>query len=205
MECVELKSRFKQIRDGQTPDENGNNWAIRVHRSLSWLARAEQLAANADLAEARLLYYWIAFNSLYSRWDEDRNAPAVDSRCMHDFVGDLFQIGAGGQLSSRLDQMKPCIKRLLRNRYLSNVFWRNPEGDEATTLAMEDAGYLEANYREHRYPVIMRNVLDRVYVLRGQIVHGASTSGGKLNRESLKDCVQTMQRLMPSRNCVTHR
>ncbi len=39
---------------------------------------------------------------------------------------------------------------------------------------------------------------ERVYLARCQLVHGAATYGGKLNRTALRRCVMMMQRLLPA-------
>jgi hypothetical protein len=44
--------------------------------------------------------------------------------------------------------------------------------------------------------VVLDEILDRVYLMRCQLVHGAATYGGKLNRTSLWRCVTMMQRLL---------
>ena len=46
--------------------------------------------------------------------------------------------------------------------------------------------------------MILDEILARVYLMRCQLVHGAATYGGKLNRTSLKRCVVMMQRLLPA-------
>ena len=53
-------------------------------------------------------------------------------------------------------------------------------------------------YFEQRWTQILDEVLARVYVMRCQLVHGAASYGGKLNRTSLKHCVTMMQRLLPA-------
>lgn len=46
--------------------------------------------------------------------------------------------------------------------------------------------------------MVLDEVLERVYLMRCQLVHGAATYGGKLNRTSLRRCVMMMQRLLPT-------
>ena len=53
-------------------------------------------------------------------------------------------------------------------------------------------------YIENRWTMILDEILARIYVMRCQLVHGAATYGGKLNRTSLKHCVTMMQRLLPA-------
>lgn len=52
-----LKARQRAERDGHPP-----NLALRVHRALSWLNRAEQ----ADDPDGRFIFLWIAFNAAYA-------------------------------------------------------------------------------------------------------------------------------------------
>ena len=52
-------------------------------------------------------------------------------------------------------------------------------------------------YIEKRWLGLLTMALDRVYVLRGQIVHGAATRGSKLNRAVLRQCSQVLEGLLP--------
>jgi hypothetical protein len=63
---AQLKARQRAERDAW-PEVLG----LRVHRSLSWLDRAEQLAAQRDL-DGQFIFLWIAFNAA--------NATEVDER-----------------------------------------------------------------------------------------------------------------------------
>ena len=58
-----LKSRHRLERDNHHV-----NLTLRVHRSLSWLQRAEQ----ADDPDGRFVFLWIAFNAAYAT-DIDEN------------------------------------------------------------------------------------------------------------------------------------
>lgn len=52
-----LKQRQRSERDSYHP-----NLALRVHRALSWLNRAEQ----ADDPDGRFIFLWIVFNAAYA-------------------------------------------------------------------------------------------------------------------------------------------
>ncbi|HEV2969840.1 MAG TPA: hypothetical protein VGY55_07610 [Pirellulales bacterium] len=52
-------------------------------------------------------------------------------------------------------------------------------------------------YMEKRWRDLLTLALDRFYVLRGQIVHGAATRGSSLNRAVLKQCSQVLEGLLP--------
>jgi hypothetical protein len=53
-------------------------------------------------------------------------------------------------------------------------------------------------YREKRWLELLTLALDRVYVLRGQIVHGAATRGSSLNPAVLSRCHQVLEGLLPA-------
>lgn len=41
---------------------------------------------------------------------------------------------------------------------------------------------------ECRWTLILERAVERIYLMRCQLVHGAATHGGKLNRDSLRHC-----------------
>ena len=45
---------------------------------------------------------------------------------------------------------------------------------------------------------VTEQVLERIYLLRCQVVHGAATCGSQLNREALKHCTTMMRWLLPA-------
>jgi hypothetical protein len=45
------------------------NLSLRVHRTLSWLTRAEQLSDDPD---GRFIFLWIAFNAAYAMEIDER-------------------------------------------------------------------------------------------------------------------------------------
>lgn len=61
-----LKNRQRAERHAHHP-----NLALRVHRALSWLHRAEQLASGGD-EDARFIFLWIAFNAAYATEIDER-------------------------------------------------------------------------------------------------------------------------------------
>ncbi|MCX5658366.1 MAG: HEPN domain-containing protein [Planctomycetota bacterium] len=190
---VAIKSRFKAIC--KSTDNAHQNWQIRVHRALSWYKRAVEFPP--EHAEARFLYLWIAFNSLYSRWDPQKNAPAHDHDARSDFVRRLVDADPNGVLPAALNQHRPLVKKILGNAFISPIFWRNPHNSKAHGHATEDANYLEKNYREHNHLKLLGQTFDRLYVLRGQIVHGASSGGSSLNRTTLRHCQVLLEQVMP--------
>ena len=46
--------------------------------------------------------------------------------------------------------------------------------------------------------LIAEQLLERIYLLRCQVVHGASTYGSQLNRDALKHCTGMMRLMIPA-------
>ncbi len=86
---------------------------------------------------------------------------------------------------------------LLEDEYLSGFFWQEPSARRAgqSRKAAHDA---QTWYIQEQWTLVLDAILDRVYVMRCQLIHGAATYGGKLNRASLRHCVTMLQRLLPA-------
>ena len=187
-----LKARFKK-RCAETNNVY-QNWQIRVHRAISWLKRSAEF--TTEQPEARFLYLWIAFNSLYSRWSAGKNAPDVDSHARNDFIRRICEMDIQ-TVGAVLHRHRGLVNKLLSNAFLSDTFWREPDHPKAKGWATEDANYLDKNLKNHDYCRVLGQTVNRLYVLRGQIVHGASTGGSKLNRSSLKYAFELLALMVP--------
>jgi hypothetical protein len=77
--------------------------------------------------DGRLLYSWIAFNSLYSAWDEDAGFPAKDRETWQAFIGRILRFDQGELLCKQLVVLRPQVLALLENKFLDPRFWRDPQ------------------------------------------------------------------------------
>ena len=71
------------------------------------------------------------------------------------------------------------------DEYLSRFFWEEPSDVRArkSKKAKYDA---QTWYLEKRWVMILDRLVERIYLMRCQLMHGAATFGGKLNRVSLR-------------------
>lgn len=195
-----LKSRFKEQDRIHQP--NNKNWSIRTHRAISWYRRAVEVAANdtqgRDLSEARLLFMWISLNALFGRWSAEERRPFPEGPAIGLFFDEVMRMDRSDTLMDCVGQSLPAIKRLLANPYLRYDFWINPFDARIGDRLTKNDAYFKLPLTRDRAFSILRETLDRVYVLRSQIVHGVSTSGSKLNRTSLTDGLRLLQRLVPA-------
>ncbi|NDE01904.1 MAG: hypothetical protein EBZ91_09180, partial [Gammaproteobacteria bacterium] len=83
----ELKTRQRRERDGHSPSV-----ALRVHRALSWLGRAEKERTDDD---ARFVFLWIAFNAAYAT--ESHDPEMTEKRSFKSFLRTLMKLDTRGQ------------------------------------------------------------------------------------------------------------
>ena len=193
MSADALKARFKPkcVALGTAH----KNWQVRVHRAISWLRRAGEFGTDQQ-PEARFLYLWIALNALYSRWNAERNMPDGDGASRVDFFRQLCDWN-GPAFEGLMRQQRGLAKKILQNPYIAFVFWKNPDHPKARGWATEDANYLDRNLKNGDFCKVVEQVMDRLFVLRGQIVHGASTGGSRLNRTSLATALKFLEVFVP--------
>jgi len=185
----ELRRRFESVCDAT--NNRFQNFQIRVHRSLSWLERA--LGSDAEQEpDGRLLFGWIAFNALYGRWDEDTGFAAKDRDSWQTFLQGVLKADNNGLIGRRLVELRQPVLDLLDNKFLDPQFWRNPSV-KANRKAFFTA---QSDFVEGRWLSLAIAAIDRIYTLRGQIVHGAATRGSKLNRTTLGLGCQVLEGLL---------
>ena len=196
---ADLKAYFKKLRSGLPPEKE--NWSIRVHRAISWYTKAMLIAGSPelvkDLVEARLLFMWVSLSALFSRWDPEEHHPVPESSAFRAFVDELILLDEERRIIDCLGRNKATVRRLMANPFLHMEFWVNPFSDRLPEKLARGDDYFAGPLTRERAAVMLNDVLYRIFMLRGQIVHGASTSGSKLNRQTISDCVQFLQRFVP--------
>ncbi len=169
---------------------------IRFHRACSWLARVEEMDLEQD-CDLVLVSQWIALNALYGQWDQRAREPVADGECWRVFMDRLVELDRSGYLAQTLTTHKRLVLNLLDDRYLSSFFWRDPEGVHSTRRhKQKDAAVTW--FKEQDWKRILEQLLARIYMMRCQLVHGAATYRGQLNRRSLRHCVTMLGHLMPA-------
>ena len=186
-----LKQRHRAIRDGQDTDT-----ATRLHRAISWLARAEQ---EADDPDADFIFLWIALNAAYAR-EFGRDESERDR--FRQFVAALVALDESRMLHQTLfSTFSGPIRTLIDNCFVFEPFW--------TALREHDAsGRWEAAFAGSKKAAlaaiigqdtatVLSIVFDRLYVLRNQLVHGGATWNSQVNRQQLRDGAAILGSLVP--------
>jgi hypothetical protein len=90
--------------------------------------------------------------------------------------------------------LEPDIVWFLKNKYLDPRFWR----DTAQPTGIHTKYHRGLRlYHDHCWGAILEYTLERIAVLRGQIVHGVATRGNLLNRQSLQRCRKVLESRLP--------
>jgi hypothetical protein len=187
----ELKARHRLVRETQSA-----NLRLRIHRSLSWLKRADQ----ADDLDGRFIFLWIAFNAAYAQEIDDNSLSERGA-----FKAFLEKLGALDQ-EKRLDalvwkEFSGSIRTLLDNPYVFQVFWDFQEGKiskaEWENRFANGKKAAQLALAKGNTPVLLGVVFNRIYTLRNQLMHGGATWNGNVNREQLRQCVDLLGKLLP--------
>jgi len=191
----ELRRRWKPHKERLVALRDQHPTPIRFHRACSWLERVEEMdEKDSDLA---IVSQWIAFNALYGQWDAAARQPLADRECWRVFLDRIVDLDTADHVADVLCEHKPLVLSLLDDEYLSSLFWQDPCPKR---VAQARRGKHEAQtwYLEANWKLILDHVVERVYLLRCQLIHGAATCGGKLNRRSLRRCSLMMGHLLPA-------
>jgi hypothetical protein len=188
-----LRRRWKPTKEKLADSESHQPLLIRVHRACSWMQCVEDLSDAA--VDERLVFQWIALNTLYGRWDDRRREPISDVKTLPLFFDPLFKIDVDGRLAQFLIDERDLVMSIFEEPHLSSFFWEAPSAGRARQT-MSTRHQAKTWYVEKRWRMILDRLIERIYLLRCQIVHGASTCRGKWNRAALRRCSAMLETLI---------
>lgn len=143
-----------------------------------------------------LICRWIALNSLYGAWDPADGRAVGHQDSLRVFLERLLKIDQGSRLKGVMVEHKRLVLALLEDKFLNDYFWEGPEQSDGRLT--RDRHRAQGWYVEQRWLVILEAVLERIYLLRCQLVHGAATFGGKLNRTAVGRSATMLGHLVPA-------
>ncbi len=174
----------------------------RIHRSLSWLRKADTFTGDADL-DMKFICLWIAFNASYGK-----SLPALDHSCSEkyafkSFIEKIVSLDSVNLLASVVcGKYAMRISFLVENKFTFQKYWDFTKGVEEASDWKRSLSASVKKYNDCRIcmdvSTILSIVFDRLYVLRNQLMHGGSSCGSKLNRETIDDAVGFLSDLIPS-------
>ena len=187
-----LKNKQRKIR-ATFPD----GLALRVHRSISWLTRAEKEAADLDVC---FILLWISFNSAYASDIEETDANERAS--FKKFFSTLIKLDNKHRVYDAVwTRFSQEIRILLDNKYIFGPFWSHQNGlpgyerwEDRLEASKKSASQAMKSFDS---PALLAVVFDRLYVLRNQIINGGSTWNSSVNRRQVQDGVSVLSWLLP--------
>ena len=193
----QLRKKWLPHKQRLLATQPGHPTHVRFHRACSWLELAQQLDPESDLDQI-LIFQWIAFNALYGQWDAKRREPLPDRECWQKFLRRLLALDESQHIASLLRANRGLVLAIVENAYLNRFFWQAPCTEKAGPTMRKGRKRVAGWYDRRQWESVLQEVVDRVYLLRCQLTHGAATFGSRLNRKALKHCTTMMAKLVPT-------
>ncbi|MBS0211576.1 MAG: hypothetical protein JSR26_00160 [Proteobacteria bacterium] len=197
MDNPELTADTLKARLHEVAERHAEPTRVRLHRAISWLARAER---ERDDADARFIFLWIAFNAAYARPFE---GDQPEREQLRQFLAMLVTADGEKRLHRIVfaDFHGP-IRTLIQNRYVFEPFWkalREHDGSGRWEQHFSAANRAAMkSLMEGQTDAMLAIVFDRLYTLRNQLVHGGATWNSGVNREQVRDGVRILLALVPA-------
>lgn len=195
MDYNTLKPLQREHRDSWTSGVN-----LRIHRALSWLNKAEIERANND-SDGEFVFLWVAFNAAYAS-----NYSAFSKDTERDVYGQFFERLVKSDTNQRLYNLvwshySGAIRSLISNQYIFQPFW-----DQVNQVSQDDNWEERFHSAKKRANVALSEqdtvtalsiIMDRLYTLRNQILHGGATYASNLNRDQIHDGCLLLGAIVP--------
>ena len=168
---------------------------IRIHRAISWLKSAEKQDDNLDL---KFISLWIAFNACYAV-DLNGISSKPEKAKLRDFTSSLVQFDRTRLYNLFWEKYSGPVKVLIENKFVFEKFWEYNRGEANDYLSAFNKSIASATncLSKQNIEGLIEIVLERLYTLRNQLIHGGATYNSKLNRSQLRDACNIMQLLVP--------
>jgi hypothetical protein len=172
--------------------------STRLHRSLSWLKAAGIQLENDDLDQA-FINLWISFSACFY----------IEGESIAPFIEKLVSLDDQQQIYACLwHEYSSSVKALIKNPYVFAEFWQaerlkseqkeSDQADEAWRSSFDQSSVEALNcLSRKKVAPLFSIVLDRLYVLRNQVLQGGATYQSRVNREQVQDGVALLSSIMP--------
>ena len=117
-----------------------------------------------------------------------------------DFVDRLVELDIENRLYNALwNKFSQPIRLLVDNQFVYEPYWNYVRGDifewEKGFKKQQKDAYIALS--EKNVGFLFRIILDRLYALRNQLIHGGSTFKSKVNRFQVKDGISILSFVLP--------
>lgn len=165
----------------------------RLRRANSWY----QQGIKEEISdEESFLFLWIAFEAAYnSLGNKDEN----EKDRVHKFINEVIRLDKSNQMEVLLRSTGPLLRKLLENEYIYRFFWyakrKNRNNNWKKDFDRENEAILKHWLKD--IPTLLCTILERLYILRNQMLHGGMTFGGdSFGKRQIRDSRPVMGKLV---------
>jgi hypothetical protein len=190
MSSADLKRKLKQQK------EMPETLAVRLHRAISWLKCAEENTGNHDL---QFIALWVSYNACYAIDDRSEN-DITERKQFNEFISKLVRHDHEKRFFKLLwDKFSGPVRMIIENQYIFKPFWEARRGESVNWKKLFDQSNKDANRYLSNNDVakLIEVVLDRLYMLRNQLMHGGATYKSKVNRAQVRDACNILKLFIP--------
>lgn len=178
--------------------------STRMHRSLSWLKAAAGQMEDNNIDQA-FINLWISFSACFYIEGEEPITPFIEKIVALDDQQKIYDC--------LWHEYSGPVKALIKNPYVFAEFWQaqrlslqqkaNSSPDEPVLDAIWRPGFDQSSVEALNYlsrkkvAPLFSIVLDRLYVLRNQVLQGGATYQSRVNREQVADGVSLLASVIP--------
>ena len=170
---------------------------LRIYRCLSWADKAAAAMSDADSGDVDLAFILnaIAFNAL---WGQEYRPGEERPSQLHEwksFLLDLADHDHHDRLSRWILSSDPLLDGIYGNPFFHREFWSEP-GSESLGGQERITGRLVGWRATGDLDRLFTEFVRRMLLLRGQLIHGNASHGGKVNRSTVEPAAVAMDRLL---------
>ncbi len=164
--------------------------STRLHRAISWWRAANEQGDSADL---QFITAWISLSCccLTSDDGDDDFLPLMET---------LVQLDEQQQIYHLLwHTYSGPVKALIKNPFVYRPFWQAQRGQLADWRGSFERSSVEALncLSRRKVPELLAITLDRLSVLRNQVMGGGATYGSSVNRDQVVTGAELLMSLLP--------
>lgn len=190
-----LKAKQRRIRENFP-----NDMALKVHRALSWIHRAEKCAEDDN--DSRFLFYWIAFNAIYDDKGKNNDVTREARVQFGEFFETLIRVDTEDLIYDKVwGHISGSFNNLVKSEYVFPPFWKSVNGQlekHAWKPILEKSISIFYKRLAKKDTVgVLSDVFGRMYVLRNQIIHGGATWKSSVNKYQVADCSRILTLFVP--------
>lgn len=185
----ELKQDLRAHREDFTQVHS-----TRLHRSLSWLKAADE-QLQADNVDQGFINLWISFSACFYIEGEESIASFIEKLVALDDQQRIY--------ACLWNEYSGSVKALIKNPYVFAEFWqaqrlKGEHAESAWRISFDQSSVEALNcLSRKKVAPLFSIVLDRLYVLRNQVLQGGATYQSQVNREQVGDGIALLSNIMP--------